>query len=183
MKCSAGVALVLGCLIAGLVAVFVVGPYWLAAVIERALHTSGIDPPPVTLELTETMLLDDGDRALALLESLKRLGLNLAIDDFGTGYSALSYLRLFPIDIVKIDRSFVHDIGAVTQDTTLVAAVIARSHGLGHRVVAEGVETEAQHAALLNLGCDDAQGFYFARPLSTAEATAWLRAATARVGC
>ena len=148
--------------------------------VERTLAVSNIDPMLLTLELTESMLLDDTDWALTQLESAKRLGVKVAIDDFGTGYSALSYLRLFPIDIVKIDRSFITDLGVIAADTTLVAAVIALSHALGHRVVAEGVETIEHLAALTQLGCDYAQGYYFAKPLSTAEATARLRSETQR---
>jgi diguanylate cyclase len=148
--------------------------------VERALVVSNIDPTLLTLELTESMLLDDTEWALTQLESAKRLGVKIAIDDFGTGYSALSYLRLFPIDIVKIDRSFITDLGVIAADTTLVAAVIALSHALGHRVVAEGVETVEHLAALTQLGCDEAQGYYFAKPLSTAEATARLRSETHR---
>ena len=148
--------------------------------VERALLVANVDPSLLTLELTESVLLDDTDWALTQLESTKRLGVNVAIDDFGTGYSALSYLRLFPIDVVKIDRSFITDLGVIAADTTLVAAVIALSHALGHRVVAEGVETVEHLAALTQLGCDDAQGYYFAAPLSTAEATARLRSEAQR---
>jgi diguanylate cyclase (GGDEF)-like protein len=148
--------------------------------VERAVHGAGIDPECVTLELTESMLLDDADWALAQLESVKRLGVRIAIDDFGTGYSALSYLRLFPIDVVKIDRSFIADLGAMAADTTVVAAVIALSHALGHQVVAEGVETADHLAALVTLGCDQAQGYFFAKPITTAEATARLRNAQRR---
>jgi EAL domain-containing protein (putative c-di-GMP-specific phosphodiesterase class I) len=149
--------------------------------VERSLEISSIDPSLLTLELTESMLLDDAEWALTQLESAKRLGVKIAIDDFGTGYSALSYLRLFPIDEVKIDRSFIADLGVIAADTTLVAAVIALSHALGHEVVAEGVETPEQLASLQTLGCDLAQGFYFAKPLSTAEATARLRSERERL--
>jgi diguanylate cyclase (GGDEF)-like protein len=147
-------------------------------IVERAVHTSSIDPALLTLELTESMLLEDTDWALTQLESVKRLGVHIAIDDFGTGYSALSYLRLFPIDVVKIDRSFIADLGVMAADTTVVAAVIALAHALGHEVVAEGVETAEQLAALTNLGCDFAQGYFFAKPLGSAEATARLRSAS-----
>ncbi len=148
--------------------------------VERAVHSAGIDPEWIILELTESMLLDDAEWALAQLESVKRLGVRIAIDDFGTGYSALSYLRLFPIDVVKIDRSFISDLGTMAADTTVVAAVIALSHALGHQVVAEGVETADHLAALVTLGCDQAQGYFFAKPLATAEATARLRTAQRR---
>ena len=147
----------------------------LRSCVERAVQRAGIDPSWLTLELTESILLDDADWALTQLESVKRLGVRVAIDDFGTGYSALAYLRQFPIDIVKIDRSFISDLGALDSGTTVVAAVIALSHALGHVVVAEGVETVDQLRTLRGLGCDSAQGYLFAKPLPTATATALLR--------
>ena len=114
--------------------------------------------------------MSGAEQGLALLENIKRLGLRLAIDDFGTGYSALAYLRQFPVDVVKVDRVFMEELGRLAVDTTVVAAIIRLAQVLGHQVIAEGAETAAQMAALYELGCDFVQGFYFAPPLAQAQA-------------
>jgi EAL domain-containing protein (putative c-di-GMP-specific phosphodiesterase class I) len=111
--------------------------------------------------VTESVLLANTEAALLTLRRLKALGIRIAIDDFGTGYSSLSYLRRFPVDLVKIDRSFVEQLGTDEQSATIVEAIIGLAHALDLAVVAEGVETAEHLAALSALGCDLAQGFYF----------------------
>jgi diguanylate cyclase (GGDEF)-like protein len=134
-------------------------------VVRTALARAQLDPGLLTLEITESVLLDDDAHAIDVLGALKDLGVRLAIDDFGTGYSSLTYLRHFPFDVVKVDQSFVHNLGTNVEDSTIVAAVIALSKALGLRVVAEGIETAEHLAALLNLDCDYAQGYFFSRPM------------------
>lgn len=141
------------------------------SLMRAAITANRLDPKHITIELTESVLLDDIARARAILDELKALGVNLAIDDFGTGYSSLTYLRQFPIDVVKVDQSFVRHLGDDSQDSTIVAAVVAMARALGLRVVCEGVETAEQVAALMMLGADDAQGWFFAKALETEQAT------------
>jgi diguanylate cyclase (GGDEF)-like protein len=134
--------------------------------VGETLREVGLDPRCLTLELTETLLMQEAAGTLGYLTGLKDLGVRLAIDDFGTGYSSLGRLRSFPIDEVKIDRSFVNDIGPGRCGGPLVAAVTAMGHALGLRVVAEGVETFEQLRFLLGLGCDAVQGYLAGRPVS-----------------
>jgi diguanylate cyclase (GGDEF)-like protein len=128
------------------------------------LAGTGADPASLCLEITETALMEDIEASEATLAALKDLGLAVALDDFGTGYSSLRALQRFPVDIVKIDRSFIAPIERDPQEAAIVAAVISLSHALGLQTVAEGIETVAQVDRLRALGCDLAQGFYFARP-------------------
>ncbi len=116
--------------------------------------------------MTESVFLQDSERAQVVLGELKKIGVNLALDDFGTGYSSLNYLKQFPIDIVKIDRGFVADMNDEPASHAIVSAVIELAHLLGMTVVAEGVETIEQRDQLASLGCDNCQGFYFAHPMS-----------------
>jgi len=144
--------------------------------IARTLERTGADPSLLVLEITETVLLEDLDRACETLDALRALGVRIAIDDFGTGYSSLTYLRRFPVDVVKIDRSFMGELEATEGiDSSIVAMVVALGRSLDLQVVAEGVENEAQLTRLRELGCELAQGFYFARPgsASAVEALAW----------
>jgi diguanylate cyclase (GGDEF)-like protein len=134
-------------------------------VVERTLERHGVEPGSLTLELTETTLIEAGHDAFDAVEELHDLGVRLAIDDFGTGYSSLAYLKRFPVDVVKIDRSFVDGLGEQQQDTEIVRAVLALGQSLGLVIVAEGVETPDQLALLRQLGCDGAQGFLLARPV------------------
>ena len=133
--------------------------------VREALRTSGVDAQSLCLELTESAIIDSGPQVIATLESIKRLGVQLALDDFGTGYSSLTHLRRFPIDELKIDRSFVTDCETGGNNSALTAAIIAMAHQLGLRVVAEGVETRSQLAFLRANGADSFQGYLFARPL------------------
>jgi diguanylate cyclase (GGDEF)-like protein/PAS domain S-box-containing protein len=133
-------------------------------VVAGALAHSGLDPTMLTIELTESTLIEDAVGVEMILRELRRLGVNLALDDFGTGYSSLTHLRSFPIDIVKIDKSFIRAIGTEREDTAIVAAVIALGKNLDVRVVAEGVESHEQLAVLLQLQCPYLQGYLFSVP-------------------
>ncbi|MEA2638274.1 MAG: hypothetical protein QOE18_1331, partial [Chloroflexota bacterium] len=139
-----------------------------ADTVAAVLDTASTDPSLLTLEVTESIFVRDGERALFVLNDLKDIGVRLALDDFGTGYSSLGYLRRFPVDVVKIDREFVANLGHEPASLTIVTAVIQLAHGLGMTVVSEGVETAEQHRELTALGCDSCQGFYFARPMPSA---------------
>ncbi|MFA7097410.1 MAG: EAL domain-containing protein, partial [Gammaproteobacteria bacterium] len=120
-------------------------------------------------------MMENTDSAVATLHMLKELGLHLAIDDFGTGYASLSYLKRFPLDRLKIDRSFVQDIITNTDDAAIARAIIAMAHSLNLKVIAEGVETEEQLSYLRAHGCDEIQGYYFSRPLPPEEVEEFLR--------
>jgi len=133
--------------------------------VERVLDQHGVVPGDLTLELTESTLIEAGRHALDTLHGLHELGVRIAIDDFGTGYSSLSYLKRFPVDTVKVDRSFVEGLGTVASDTEIVRAVLALGQALGLTTVAEGVETTDQLSTLRELGCDVAQGYFFSRPV------------------
>jgi diguanylate cyclase (GGDEF)-like protein len=135
------------------------------ATVEDVLLTTDTAPELVTLELTESVFVRDSQRALLVLNNLKRLGVMLALDDFGTGYSSLSYLNRFPVDIVKIDQGFVANLGYDRSSHAIVSAVVELAHALSLTVAAEGVETVRQHDNVAALGCDACQGYYFARPM------------------
>ncbi len=139
--------------------------------VERALAASLLAPERLHLEVTESVLMDDVESSEAILRSLKELGINVAVDDFGTGYSSLSYLRRFPVDSLKVDRSFVDGLGSEPEDTAIVAAIVNLAHTLGLHSVGEGVETAEQFEQLRELGCDMAQGYFLARPMPAAELT------------
>jgi diguanylate cyclase (GGDEF)-like protein len=132
----------------------------------RILEETGFDPKYLELEMTEGVLMKRAASTDVTLKALKAMGLRLAIDDFGTGYSSLSYLTKFPIDIIKIDKSFMRQIGTDAAETAIVTAVISMAHSLNLVVVAEGVETREEFEFLANLGCDEAQGYYFSRPVA-----------------
>ena len=138
--------------------------------VATALRESGLAPRTLRLEVTETLLLEDLEEVAAQLERLRALDVELVMDDFGTGYSSLSYLRRFPLDALKIDRSFVRRVGARKGDTELVRTIIALAQNLGMGVIAEGVESAAQRDRLVELGCVYGQGFLFAEPLEPLEA-------------
>src|SRR3989454_1793710 len=134
--------------------------------VTDVLNASGLPPGGLVLEITESVMMDDEPATLARLMALRELGVHLALDDFGTGYSALSYLRRFPADSLKIDRAFVRGIGERPEDTAIVQAVITVARSLNLRVTAEGIETQQQADQLRAMGCDDGQGFFFSRPLA-----------------
>ena len=129
------------------------------------LAETGLDPRFLELELTEGILMKRAESAVSVLESLRSHGVEIAVDDFGTGYSSLSYLRKFPIDAIKIDQSFVRQITMTPDDTTIVSAIISMGRSMKLRVIAEGVETEKELAFLKAHHCDEAQGYYFSRPV------------------
>lgn len=146
----------------------------LLAEVQSALDASGLRATQLTLEITESVLMQDTATALRILCSLKALGVRLAVDDFGTGYSSLRYLQQFPIDVLKIDKSFVDHLASRPQDAALARMIIGLGDSLGLAMVAEGVEHEAQRERLLAMGCRFAQGYLFARPLPAAELQALL---------
>ncbi len=141
----------------------------LVADIERILDETGVAAYCLTLEITESMLAQDVYDVAKVLNQISTMELDISMDDFGTGYSNLSYLKRFPIDTLKIDRSFVRDIATDTNDSAIIEAIIAMAHSLNIRVVAEGVETEEQLNFLQQRGCDCFQGFYFSMPLTVEE--------------
>jgi EAL domain-containing protein (putative c-di-GMP-specific phosphodiesterase class I) len=133
--------------------------------VAAALEESGISPERLELEITEGVLIENVARATQVLNGLKKLGVRIALDDFGTGYSSLSYLQSFPLDRIKIDRSFVASLGRTGRSLAIVRAVIGLAHGLGLPALAEGVETNDQLEILIEEGCDEMQGFLIGRPL------------------
>ena len=136
------------------------------AMVATILSDTETDPSLLTLEITEGALVRDTQRAHIVLNELKELGLLLALDDFGTGYSSLSYLKQFPVDIVKIDQSFIKDVARDQSSQAIVSKTIELAHLLDLTVVSEGIETLEQHEVIAGLGSDFCQGFYFGRPLS-----------------
>jgi diguanylate cyclase (GGDEF)-like protein len=137
--------------------------------VAAALEESGLPPESLVLEMTESVLLDDSEIVLDILQQLKRLGVRLAIDDFGTGYSSLSYLHRFPVDVLKIDRSFVERLSHASDNAELARTVVRLGQSLQLVTVAEGVEDSAQFLALRRMGCDIGQGYYFGRPMESEE--------------
>jgi EAL domain-containing protein (putative c-di-GMP-specific phosphodiesterase class I) len=132
--------------------------------VVTALNATGVHPDRICFEITESALMDDVAKAWATLRQAKDRGITLALDDFGTGYSSLTHLRRFNLDYLKIDKSFVDGLGRNPEDTAIIEHVIGLAHTLGLKVVAEGIEEEAQYKALRVLGCDFAQGYFFSRP-------------------
>ncbi|MFT3859167.1 MAG: bifunctional diguanylate cyclase/phosphodiesterase [Aquabacterium sp.] len=141
--------------------------------IQEALQNHHIDPELVTFEITESAAMEDAQASLRIFERIAQTRVSLSIDDFGTGYSSLSYLRKLPASQLKIDRSFVQDMDKEEDARAIVRAVIKLAHALGLEVVAEGVETEAQQDILVRMGCDQLQGFYFAKPMPADQLFAW----------
>jgi len=146
----------------------------IVAIVSEQLAAAELPPALLELELTESVSMADPGRSMVVMHKLKSLGVALSIDDFGTGYSSFSYLRRLPIDKLKIDKSFVQDVAHSADSRTIVQAIAAMAHRLNLGVVAEGVETAAQAAALREAGCDQAQGFLYARPLSPGDAAAFI---------
>jgi EAL domain-containing protein (putative c-di-GMP-specific phosphodiesterase class I) len=146
----------------------------LAASIERIVRSAGVGPEEVELELTESILLAHAGSALDILRELKARGFRLAIDDFGTGYSSFGYLKNFPVDTLKIDRSFISDVTTDPGDAAIVEAMVGLARSLGIEPLAEGVETLEQKEFLERIGCNMMQGYYFSRPVGPAEFAALL---------
>ena len=149
--------------------------------VAKVLADTGLDPARLVLEFTEGVLMRDTDSTMATLRALKGLGIRLAIDDFGTGYSSLSYVRQFPIDVLKIDRSFVASMADGPDETALMQSILNLSETLHLETVAEGIELPGQLAELQSLGADLGQGFLFAKPLEPHEIAAFLAAGAGRV--
>ena len=145
------------------------------SIVTETLAASGIESSQLELEITESTLMDDTDVSIDVLNALRALGVRVAVDDFGTGYSSLSYLRKFPIDVLKVDRSFVQDIPHNSDNSAIAEAIIAMGDSLRMKVVAEGVETDAQLAFLANCNCDAVQGFLFSRPLPADAMGDWMQ--------
>ena len=145
------------------------------AQVKAALASSGANPALLKLELTETVVLEDVEDTIEKMLAIKALGASFSMDDFGTGYSSLSYLAQLPLDQLKIDQSFVRDLHGHASDEMIVRAIITLGHGLGMNVIAEGVETQAQHDFLISLGCHAFQGYLFSRPLPMEALTTFLR--------
>ena len=150
--------------------------------VREALHDGGLDPGSLGLELTEQVLVGDEDMTLRTLNELKDLGVKLLLDDFGTGYSSLSHLKRFPIDVVKIDRSFITGVneGGISGDAAIVSAIVGMSWATGKQVIPEGIETAEQVDALRRIGCAIGQGYFFAKPMPVEEFETWLQQSTAR---
>ena len=146
--------------------------------VTRVLTETGVSPKHLELELTESMLMEQLDASVILMQHLNELGVHLSIDDFGTGYSSLGYLKRFPIQKLKIDRSFVRDVTTDPNDAAIASAVIALAHSLQLKVVAEGVENEEQLSFLRERRCDQIQGYFFSRPLPADAFEKWVRAKT-----
>lgn len=137
----------------------------LPSIVRQVLNETGLDPSRLELEITESILMEDIDNAIRMLEALEGLGIGIAIDDFGTGYSSLSYLKRFPLNRLKVDRSFIHDLESDENDRTVTKTVVQLGENLGLKVIAEGVETEGQRDWLVSMGCEEVQGYLYARPM------------------
>ena len=138
----------------------------IVAIIKDALQNSGLAPNKLIIEITKSLVMEDLERGLQVLEAIRNIGVNVSIDDFGTGYSSLSYLKKFPISELKIDQSFLRGFPANDEDTAIVRAIIALAHSLDLYVTAEGVETQEQVNGLKNISCELLQGYYFSKPLA-----------------
>lgn len=149
--------------------------------IRTVLSETRLDARYLELELTESVLMHDAKFTASVLQKLKEMGIHLAVDDFGTGYSSLSYLREFPIDILKIDRSFVNQITSNSGDSTIVNAIISMGKSLKHLVVAEGIETNEQRIYLQAYHCEEGQGYLFSRPLPAAQFAVLLQAGVTEI--
>jgi EAL domain-containing protein (putative c-di-GMP-specific phosphodiesterase class I) len=147
----------------------------LREVVAGALAVSGLPPHSLVLEITESLMMQDAELAITRLHELKELGIRLAIDDFGTGYSSLSYLRKFPVDILKIDKSFVDGVSRQGKEQELAQSIIELGQTLKLEIVAEGVEQAEQLGWLQSRNCDLGQGFYFSEPIDAGDLTRLLR--------
>ena len=146
--------------------------------VTRVIESTGFDPAALELEITENMIMEDVTGVMRLLHDLHRLGISLSIDDFGTGYSSLAYLKRFPVDKLKIDRSFIHDIGHDADDAAITRAIITLGESLNLHVIAEGVESEDQLAFLRREGCREIQGYFISKPLTADAFAVWFMSQT-----
>jgi diguanylate cyclase (GGDEF)-like protein len=144
------------------------------SILREMLEQDGLAGEMLEVEITESGMMEDPEQAIVTLKRIREMGIRIAIDDFGTGYSSLAHLKRFPIDILKIDRSFVRDIALDPDDATIVRTIVAMARALNLRVIAEGVETHEQYDFLKQLGCDEVQGFLFARPMDTSALAGYL---------
>jgi EAL domain-containing protein (putative c-di-GMP-specific phosphodiesterase class I) len=141
----------------------------LPEIVDAILRRTGVEPETIELEITESCLVNEPERFIVTLNALKELGVRLAIDDFGVGYSSMAYLKAFPVDRLKVDRTFVEGLATSEKDRSILRAIVSLGHNLGMRVLAEGVETAEQHYFLRDVGCDEVQGYFFGMPLPAAE--------------
>ena len=148
----------------------------LIGMVSRILKETGLPTKRLEVEITESMVMDDIEKSSVTLNALYLLGVGLALDDFGTGYSSLTYLRQFPLNTLKIDRSFITEMSANAEDIAIVRAVIALAHSLHLQVIAEGVEEEKQLKILQQEGCDQVQGYYYSKPLPLNDLIGWCTA-------
>ena len=137
----------------------------MAEIVDRVLSTTELPPHLLELELTESLIMEDMEQNIELLQQLRTRGIELALDDFGTGYSSLSYLKRFPVDTLKIDRSFIMDLDKSPDDAAITRAIIDMAHSLKMNVIAEGVETEEHLSILRDMHCDSIQGYLLSRPV------------------
>jgi EAL domain-containing protein (putative c-di-GMP-specific phosphodiesterase class I) len=149
--------------------------------VAAALASSGLDPELLWLEITESVLVEESGLSLSTLHALKEVGVTLVVDDFGTGYSSLLYIRRFPVDVLKIDQSFVAGLGRQRADDTIVSTVIELAHAMDLTAVAEGVETAEQAERLYSLGCEFAQGYYWSPPIDATATASWIDASSSAV--
>lgn len=145
------------------------------AQIKDALNRYRLEGSLIEVEITESMVMNDTESAISTFWELRQMGVHVAMDDFGTGYSSLSYLKRFPIECIKIDKSFIDDMEEDLNDREIVCAIIAMAHSLGLRVIAEGVENSVQLSLLFRSGCDEIQGYHFSKPLNAEALTSFLR--------
>ena len=143
--------------------------------VTNVLQEYNLDAKHIELELTESLIVDDPDKIIGVLNQLKKLGVKLSIDDFGTGYSSLSYLSRFPLDVLKIDKSFINQLTTDKKGIAITQAIIAIAHSLKLEVIAEGVENEEQLEILQRLNCKYVQGYYFSKPISANDTIAFLK--------
>jgi EAL domain-containing protein (putative c-di-GMP-specific phosphodiesterase class I) len=150
----------------------------LPSYVAEILRQTNLEPHRLHLEITEDVIMEDAPTTLGVLRALKVLGVEITIDDFGTGYSSLSYLKRFPVSFLKVDRSFVDDLGNQPEDIELVSGIISLAHALNLQVIAEGVENRSQLDRLKDVGCDAAQGYHFSEPLPSEAASRLLETGT-----
>jgi EAL domain-containing protein (putative c-di-GMP-specific phosphodiesterase class I) len=152
----------------------------LVDLVAAVMAENQIEPSRVVLEVTEGVLIDDPEQAKVRLEDLRALGVTIALDDFGAGYSSLSYLQQFPFDRLKIDRAFVASLGATGNAGAIIQSIVTLGHALGMKVLAEGIETDEQRVLLRLAGCDEMQGYLFAKPAPAADIDKFLQSLPAR---